>query len=195
MVERQHFPLILSVTVQGFFLSSAPCVSFQPIGLKNKPASHKIALRSYDLYFKRNQTVNAKHAHKGLIHILPNPALISFLPYFKSKQSHELSLTQLLPPSISHGMWDAFRDQQPHNPCLILNLPKKSLQTIYVKQFLTPYNYNKTIFPILQHKCCEAFLTPYIITTRQSYEYNSANAVKLGPVVGFANICFTNPTP
>ncbi len=121
------------------------------------PGSHKIALRSYDLYFERNQTVNAKHAHKGLIHILPNPAhLISFLPYFISKQSHELSLTQLLPPSISHGMWNAFRDQQPHNLCLILNLPKKSLQAIYVKQFLTPYNYNKTIFPILQCQCCEA---------------------------------------
>jgi hypothetical protein len=35
-------------------------------------------------------------------------------------------------------MWDAFRDQQPHNLCLILNLPKKALQAIYVKQFLTP---------------------------------------------------------
>ncbi len=168
---------------------------FSQLGTKIA-GSHKIALRSYDLYFQRNQTVNAKHAHKGLIHILPNPAhLISFLPYFMSKQSHELSLTHLLPPSISHGMWDAFRDQQPHNLCLILNLPKKSLQAIYVKQFLTPYNYNKTVFPILQCKCCEAFLTPYIITTRQSYQYDSANAVKLGPVVGFANICFTNPTP
>jgi hypothetical protein len=39
---------------------------------------------------------------------------------------------------------------------LILNLPKKSLQAIYLKQFLTPYNYNKTIFPILQCKCFKA---------------------------------------
>ncbi len=110
-----------------------------------------------------------------------------------SKQSHELSLTQLLPPSISHGMWDAFRDQQPHNLWPHPEPPQKITAGNISQAVLNPLQLQQDNLPNFAVQMLQS--NPYIITTRQSYEYNSTNAVKLGPVVGFANICFTNPTP